>query len=137
MKNTITICLLALSILTLVTACKKKKTSDTDEVGTTAGKGGLATLMVTPKHHSKYIDSCTVYIKYNAINLPAAYDDSIKCISWGGKPVAVFPKMNKGNYYFFGKGWDPAIAQQVVGGRNYKVSTEDTVWIDLAITEGD
>jgi len=123
-----------ISILSLV-ACKSKD----DPQPSIGGKGGNATLNVTPRHHGKAIDSCTIYIKYNATDAPntGQYDDSIKCSTIGGIPVASFTNLKKGNYYLYGYGWDPTLTppQHVKGGYAYPIQTEEVQSVDLAISE--
>lgn len=122
--------LAAISSTMLFTACKKDPK---------AGKGGKAVLKITPKHHSTYIDSCTVYIKYGTKDLPAGlqFDDSAKCVPEGGKPVATFANLNKGDYYLYGAGYDPNIVRQVVGGSPYTISDEVEQSYTISVTEGD
>jgi hypothetical protein len=114
----------------LFAACKK------DPI---AGKGGNAVLKITPRHHGNNIDSCTVYIKYNTKDLPAdaKYDDSAKCAPVDGKPVATFSNLKKGDYYLYGSGWDPSIAEGVLGGTPYTISEEISQSYNLSVTEGD
>ena len=98
-----------------------------------------ATLRVTPRHHGRQIDSCTVYIKYNTVNPPAdgRYDDSAKCIPVNGLPVATIGGLKKGNYYLYGYGWDPQLTppKAVKGGQSYPVQEETTQTVDLAVSE--
>lgn len=113
-----------------------------DDEGT-AGKGGSASLRVYPLHHGISVDSViTVYVKYNTQDKPAnnIYDDSVKTVNLGASlpRMALFPGLKKGNYYFFGHGWDPAISQPVEGGMPYTLTTDNKqVDINLPVTEGD
>ena len=98
-----------------------------DDTTPIAGKGGSTSLRVTPFHHDKaaVIDSCTVYVRYNAQDAPAdgVYDDSAR-VQPGGNGVpaqAVFPGLKPGNYYLFGRGWDPVISQTVRGGSPFTI----------------
>lgn len=130
MKNVI----LAFSVLSLlIVSCKK---SDNDSG---AGKGGSAVLKVTPRHHGKQIDSCTIYIKYNAVDPPAnnVYDDSAVCIQVNGIPVATFSGLKRGNYYLYGYGWDPQLSppQHVKGGYAYPLQADSVQSFDLAVSE--
>lgn len=106
-----------------------------DGVDPIGGKGGKATLRITPQHHGANIDSCMVYIKYNAQDKPALYDDSARCVKINGVPVATFSSLRKGKYYLFGYGWDPDIATPVKGGAPYEVKEETTLDYRLAVTE--
>jgi hypothetical protein len=96
-------------------------------------------LRVTPRHHGRQIDSCTIYVKYNALDTPAnsRYDDSAKCVLVGGVPVATFSGLRKGNYYLFGLGWDPMLIppQSVRGGYGAGITSETEQSIDLAVFE--
>ena len=101
-----------------------------------AGKGGNATLLITPQHHGKNIDSCTIYIKYNTLDAPTTpYDDSAICIMSDGKPVASFTGLKKGDYYLYGEGYDPSILQQVAGGINHTIEEEKSIQIFIPVTE--
>lgn len=120
---------MSIAAMLLFTACERKETV------TVGGKGGNATLKVTPQHHGDNIDSCTIYLKYNAQDKPSSYDEEVKCVMVNGKPVATFTNLNKGNYYVFGKGWDPDIEQEVEGGIPYTIAEETTKDITVPVTE--
>lgn len=117
--------LAAFSLFLLAYSCKKG--DDT------------ATLHVTPKHHTRPIDSCKIYIKYNATDSPAnnAYDDSAKCVQVAGVPVATFSGLKKGNYFLYGYGWDPQLTppRHVKGGYAYPIQEGGEQSIDLAVSE--
>ncbi len=127
MKNIVTTFLVLACAVTLY-SCERKE----DEV---AGKGGNATLKVTPQHHADNIDSCTVFLKYNAQDMPGSYDEEVKCVLENGIPVATFSGLKKGDYYVYGRGWDPDIEQVVVGGTPYKITEETTYNINVPVTE--
>lgn len=127
------LCLAALASSLILTGCNRS--DDSGDGG--AGKGGNATLRVTPRHHGLAIDSCTIYIKYNSSELSATFDDSVQCVQIDGKPVGTFSGLKKGNYYIYGKGWDPYIIQSVAGGIPYTI-TEEQAWdIAVPVTESD
>lgn len=113
-------------ITTFAISCEKKTTVPSTPTPTTpiGGKGGNATLLVTPIHDSLYIDSCMVYIKYDAPVIPAnnVYDDSIACVQINGKPTAKFTDLRSGEYYLYAKGWDIIRSEKVRGGMPYMVS---------------
>lgn len=94
----------------------------------TAGKGGSATLRIRPEHHGVPVDSCRIYIKYNAQDAPSdgRYDDStnLQFVGSGFPKMGLFPGMKRGNYYIFGRGWDPAISQVVRGGTPFNVNSD-------------
>lgn len=122
-------CLMSIASLLFTISCNRK---DKDEV---AGKGGNAILKITPQHHGQDIDSCKVYIKYNTLDAANSYDDSAWVIQVNERPVAMFSGLKKGNYYVFGKGWDPSIVQNVKGGIPYTITEEKTLEITLPVTE--
>lgn len=96
-------------------------------------------LQVTPKHHGRAIDSCTIYIKYDAVDAPAdgRYDDSAKCVPLNGAPVAVFSNLKRGNHYLYGYGWDPQLTppKAVKGGYAYPDNGDATQRVELAVSE--
>jgi hypothetical protein len=132
MKNLKTLILFACLGISLADC--KKKDDDTVEKSI-GGKGGSAVIHATPQHHGRNIDSCTIYIKYNATNLPTTFDDSAKCVQLNGKPVATFSGLKKGDYYFYGYGWDPGISQNVRGGIAYTITTENTQQVNVPVSE--
>lgn len=119
--------LLVAGLFLFLAACKKEEDEST------------ATLKVTPRHHGRAIDSCTIYLKYNATDVPAngKYDDSAVCVQVGGIPVATFSGLKKGNYYVFGHGWDAGWTppSPVRGGFAYPLTGEPQQTLDLAVSE--
>lgn len=118
----LTIIAASLTILTAV-ACGK----DDDNpvvVNPVAGKGGNVQLRVNTFHHSRRIDSITVFIKYNTQDAPGngIYDDSARVVKSAADTVAVFSGLKAGKYYFYGNGWDPIINQGVHGGLPYTIT---------------
>lgn len=107
------------------------------EMDKNAGKGGMATLRVVPKHHNvnKNIINGKMYIKYNAQDAPATFDDSADCISIGGESTATFSGLKKGNYYLTGVGFDTTIKQAVKGGIPYTINEEVSLNIVVPVTE--
>ena len=130
MKTTILTGVLFL-LLASVVSCNRSDGNETP----VAGKGGSAVLKVTPKHHASNIDSCLVYIKYNTLDAAANYDDSTWAVLENGVPVATFSGLKNGNYYLFGRGWDPAIMQSVRGGIPQPVSEQKTYNLVLPVSE--
>lgn len=124
--------LLALSLISLA-GCNGKD----DPAPQTAGKGGAATLRVTTRHHTKLIDSCMVYIKYNASSLPASFDDSARVSVSRSDTLATFAGLKAGKYYLYGKGWDRQLAKEVVGGFDHTISSEVVQNVTVYVTEGD
>ncbi|MGC4079322.1 MAG: hypothetical protein QM702_20235 [Rubrivivax sp.] len=125
--------MLLLSALALSTASCSRKDD------TSAGKGGNATLVCAPAHHGVYknITNAKVYIKYNAQDKPAGYDDSATCVWTDGKPTATFSGLKTGNYYLYSNGYDTTVTSVVEGGISYQIKTETNQTVTIPVTEGD
>lgn len=124
--------LLLIITLWLIPAGSCKKIPQTEPF--TSGKGGNTTVSVVPVHHSDYVDTCTLYIKYNTRDAPAdgIYDDSVVCVLIDTIPVAVFPGLKKGDYYLFARGYHTLyVPPYVRGGMPYTVKSDDSVKIFL------
>ena len=96
---------------------------------TGGGKGGTATIVVTPEHHGEFVDSCKVYIKYGTNDAPAngVYDDSIACVLADTTPVAVFTGLTTGLYYVYGQGYHSTYTPPYIkGGVPVTVQVQDT-----------
>lgn len=130
MKYLSSVLLLMAVVLTTVSCNRRDR--GTENIG---GKGGNAVLNVTPAHHGNNIDSCTIYIKYDAQDLPTSFDDSVVCVMTNGKPVASFSQLKNGNYYLTGKGWDPSIVNEVTGGIPFTITEQKEYNITLPVTE--
>lgn len=136
MKKQIILTLLPAVMMAFAFASCERDDPKPEETNTaTAGKGGAAVLNVTPKHHSRNIDDCTIYITYNASTPPDRYDDSAKCVDKGGVPVATFQGLKKGSYYLTGSGYDPEIAETVKGGIPFTVEEEKAYDLIMAVSE--
>lgn len=93
-----------------------------------AGKGGNNTLRVVPLHNNVNIDSCWIYIKYNSLDRPESYDDSVYCTLDAEKEYsAYFRNLKKGNYFLYAKGWDIYTSQRV-DDYLYHVITDSAVF---------
>lgn len=129
MRNLLKATLATIAVSALLVSC------DRSTGPLPGGSGGGGTVNVTPQHHSVNINECKVYIKYNATDKPAKYDDSALCKMVNGRPVATFKGLRKGNYYFYGRGYDPNIAQGVNGGLPFVITNEKSWDIVLPVTE--
>lgn len=98
--------------------CKKTNTTGNVNSGTAGGKGGSASLLVTPEHHGEFVDSCIIYIKYGTTDAPAngAYDDSAVCVMIDTTPVATFRNLTPGAYYLLAEGFHAAYVPPYVKG---------------------
>jgi hypothetical protein len=93
----------------------------------------------TVKHHNKTITNATVFIKFNAAELPGedttTYDAKVRVDKDG------YFKFNtlKGHYFLYASGIDPGIPPPyiVVGGQGVKLRKNENVTLTLFVTEGD
>ena len=116
--------LLAAAITLFSVGCKDKD-DVSSEPASVAGKGGNATINIIPQQNFEDVDSCMVYIKYNSLDIPVQYDDSVWCRTPKyGRPTATFTGLRKGNYYLYGKGWNIYNSEIVGGGIPFTVSTD-------------
>ncbi len=109
--------------------CKKKPS---------AGQGGNANLKVSAFHHNAYIDSCTIYIKFNSSEAATIgdYDMSQKvALDTSGNSYTIFEGLKAGNYYLFAQGWDPSISENVKGGIPYTIVDEADISVVVPVTE--
>lgn len=114
---------LSLGVFLLLAACERE-----DPV-VIAGKGGNATLRITPQHGGgrEVIEDAVLYIKYNTQDKPVddRYDDSVACNLVDGKPMGAFTGLKKGAYYLFGTGFNPDHGDIVKGGLPYTIDDEN------------
>lgn len=116
--------LIVLCTLTLF-ACRRS------EDVTVAGKGGNATLQVKPTHGSgETVQNSVIYVKYNTLDMPAngVYDDSVVCNTVDGAPMGVFVNLHRGNYYLYGKGFNPDHNDAVKGGVPFHIDNEEGLY---------
>lgn len=93
-----------------------------------AGYGGEVVLKIRPNHDTLDIDSCKVYVKFNAGVVPqdGVYDDSVWAqVDKYGVPYATFKWLKPGNYYLYGVGWDIIRSQKVRGGLYFVVDKDN------------
>ncbi len=124
MKNSI-YCLL---IILLFASCKKNEL------------GGKSTIKGKVAHHGKAIANATVYIKFGTQDSPGAdvskYDSKTDADISGNYE---FPEVYKGEYYLYAVGKDFAIPSpyDVVGGLPTRLRYNETVVLDIPVSEGD
>lgn len=138
MKSLLSRYLMLLAAVILIgTGCTKIKQrensvtiTETPSNGTpvnVGGKGGNATFRLTPVHEGLNIDSCMLYIKYDASVIPfnGKFDDSVWAVKAAdGTPVGTFTGLKPGKYYLYGKGWDLVRSLKVKGGLPYVIPQE-------------
>ena len=110
---------------TILVSCVRENEIITPEPLPSGGKGGKATLRVTPQHHKENINTGVVYIKYAAKAMPAALDsfDATDTVD-ATNPTAVFDKLTQGDYYIYTTGTDYTLPQgndEVMGGGHFRV----------------
>jgi hypothetical protein len=114
-------------ILIFIISCKKNEL------------GGDAIIEGRVVHHNKTITNCSVFLKFNAGELPgddtALYDAKVRVDTNGYFKFTPY----KGTYYVYASGIDPGIAPPyvVVGGQSVKLRAKETVSLTLFVTEGD
>ena len=129
----VTILLVFTLSLLFIGSCKKNNTA-----APAGGKGGKATLTVTPEHHGSFVDSCTIYIKYATSDAPSnsIYDDSAICVMVDTVPVATFTHLTTGSYYIYGVGYHVNfVPPNVKGGLPVTIPKEDTIHIYLPTSQ--
>lgn len=101
--------------------------------------GGSSTISGKVMHHSKLIPGARVFIKFNAQDFPGAdtsvYDAGTSADASGKYTISCY----KGEYYLYAVGTDPAVPPPslVVGGAPAKLRKNETLEVNLAVTEGD
>jgi hypothetical protein len=117
-------------IIFMAFGCRKKNN---------AGLGGDNELQVTVKHHAVIQDSITVYVKFNTQDAPASINDyeiSAEVEEYEGEKIAIFTGLKDGEYYLYGKGWDPDLVDDVEGGLPIEICDESgPKTVDLQVTE--
>lgn len=103
------------------------------------GTGGDADVNVYVEHHHVAINYPTVYVKFNAKDLPSDptnnYD--LKIIGTHENHVKV-SGLRPGNYYIYSTGFDNTIMQNVKGGRAIKIKWTERkkdIDVDVPVTE--
>src|SRR3954465_10262114 len=93
--------LFAATVLNLVASCKKN------------GTGGDATIVAFPEHHGRAIKGATMYVKFNAKDLPADptnnYD--LKIQGEAKEDHIHIENLLPGNYYLYAVGYDSTISE--------------------------
>ena len=127
MKNKISSILFLFSISAFICACNKE------------GIGGTTTVATIVKHHEKIIPGATVYVKYGVKEFPgedvSKYDNSLVVDKNGH---VHFEDLKKGNYYFYGVGYDSSIMMIVKGGTPIDITRKQKnqhVDLIVAVTE--
>ncbi len=124
MKTTIKTILLTALAATTAVSCKK------------AGTGGDAVIVADIKHHETPIKGATLYVKYNAEDLPSDptnnYD--LKIVGDAKEDHIHIEGLKWGKYYLYAVGFDSTISKPVIGGIGHKIKWSNRkAEIDLAV----
>lgn len=129
----------ALLLAVSIAACTRENDVVTPDTSLKGGRGGLATVRVTPQLHEKDIDSCIVYVAYANDKMPATmdmFDDTLYVTYQEGRPRATFDSLKKGTYYFYLQAYNDALQESYKGGASFKVvdttETQYDVYIQVA-----
>lgn len=141
-KSIIKYALASLMLSLVFVSCNEDKT---DEEIDECPEGRTASLSVITKmvHHTRPINGCRVFIKFNATNFPGEdttkYDYAVTS-EWNS-PYATIDSLNCGKYYIYAIGIDSLLDPSnwiVKGGLPYSTTaTAGTDSINVYITEGD
>ncbi len=100
--------------------------------------GGKSTISGVIKHHEKIIANATVFIKFNAKDLPGTdtilFDTKVRADAEGNYVI----KCYKGNYFLYAYGYDAQVTTnngRVTGGSGVNIRNNEKVTIDLGVTE--
>ena len=100
--------------------------------------GGKSTISGVVMHHEKIIANATVFIKFNAKDLPGVdttlFDTKVKADAAGNYVI----KCYKGNYFLYAYGYDTQVTSnngRVTGGSGVNIRNNEKVTIDLGVTE--
>ena len=102
--------------------------------------GGKTKIIINTSHHGSTIYGATVYVKFNATDLPSDptnnYD--LKIV---GNPLEEhihIDGLRYGQYYFYAVGFDPNISATVIGGAPLTIKWKErknSINFDLAVSE--
>lgn len=97
-----------LLVAVIAVGCQRENNNIPNPPDPEAGKGGKTQLRITAKRYEKQLDSCTIYLKYNALasSKDIKFDDTANVKNVNGTFMVVFDSLKQGNYYMFAKGRD-------------------------------
>lgn len=97
------------------TSCKKNDT------------GGDASLIIHTAHHNSDVKGATVYVKFDARELPpditSNYD--LKVTAGPDEDSLHIMDLRYGNYFLYAVGYDSTISQSVIGGVSVEISWKE------------
>jgi hypothetical protein len=129
MKNYGILCIWSIAFFGLLFfSCRKNST------------GGDSNIIIFPEHHEQPVYGATVYVKYNAKDLPQNPTQTANLIVIG-KASEKFVSVNGlrlGQYYLYTVAYDSAIAQTVKGGAALRIrwsERKNTSELKIAVSE--
>lgn len=128
MKANFIIIMLAALTFIGVESCKKNDT------------GGEVTLAALPKHHGTPIYGATLYVKFDATELPTDiitnYD--IKIVGEPNESHVHVEGLRYGEYFLYMEGYDSTISAPVSGGTGVSIKwkeREEDIDVEVPVTE--
>ena len=115
-------------VVLMIAACTKE------------GIDGDATVVVSPAHHEDHIPGATIYVKFDAEELPGTNPSDFDHIVVGvpNEDHVHIEGLKWGNYFFYAVGFDSAISEVVSGGVQLKIKRKerkDEIELDVPVTE--
>ena len=99
---------------------------------------GKSTISGTVQHHEKVIANATIFIKFDATELPGLdttlYDAKVRADASGKFTI----KCYKGKYFLYGYGYDSQVSTnngRVTGGSGVNIRNRENVTLDLGLFE--
>lgn len=107
--------LIAVLAFTVITGCKKN------------GTGGKANVHANIKHHTTPIKGATLYVKFDAKELPSDPTNNYDLKETGCNLCTDIhvEGLLPGNYYLYAVGFDSTIMQPVSGGTSVRIPWSD------------
>jgi hypothetical protein len=105
---------------------------------TKEGLNGENMVVAHPKHHSVSIKGATVYVKFNAKELPGTKptDYDANFVGKANEDHVHIEGLKKGNYFLYAVGFDSTIMQPVTGGLAIDLSKKSgETDVEIHITE--
>jgi len=120
--------IVTIAALALIASCKKGDT------------GGDAVVVGFPKHHTTPIKGATIYVKFDATEMPSDptnnYD--LKIVGESNEDHVHIEGLRYGNYYLHTEGYDSTVMAPVHGGYPLKIKwsqRKKEIDVDLAVSE--
>lgn len=127
MKNILRFSALIFAVA-VIASCKKGDT------------GGDATIAASPKHHGTHIKGATLYIKFDATDLPSnpSTNYDLKIVGESDEDHIHVGGLRYGKYYLYVEGFDSTNMMPVKGGVAVKIKWSErkkVIDVDVPVTE--